>query len=232
MHKFKEMRNKLTKYILIMKFFTRIPLLIALFVLSVTVSAQGQWQGANTNTNKDSRFAIKANLFYGAYTRTPNVGFEIGLNERSTLDIGFGYNPWNLDGKKDTEGIVIDNKKLVHLLGEFEYRYWLCEKFNGHFFGAHVLGSQYNIAAYKLPLLFGEDSEQHRYEGWAAGAGVSYGYQFVLGKHWNIEANIGVGYVYLSYDKYKCEKCGEPLYPARRDYIGPTKGGLSLIYIF
>ena len=211
-----------------MKFFTRIPLLIAFFLLPLAVSVQGQV----SNTNKDTWLALKTNLFYGAYTYTPNVGVEIGLSERGTLDLGVGYNPWNLNGKKNDEGIVVDNKKLVHLLGEIEYRYWLCEKFSGHFFGAHVLGASYNIAAHELPLLFGEGSKNHRFEGWAAGGGISYGYHFLLGKHWNLEANIGAGYVFLKYDKFECDKCGEKLGDARRDYIGPTKGGISLIYIF
>jgi len=188
-------------------------LLVALFLLPMSVL---QAQIA----------AVKTNLFYGAYTLTPNLGAELGLGSRSTLDVGAGYNPWNYEGSET------DNKKLVHLLGEVEYRYWLCEKFNGHFFGAHALGSLYNISQYELPLLFGEGSKNYRYEGWAAGAGISYGYQFLLGKNWNLETSIGVGYIYLKYDKYDCVKCGEPSGSARRDYIGPTKATVSLLYTF
>ena len=40
--------------------------------------------------------AIKTNLLYGGYTYTPNLSLEIGLGKRSTLDLGGGYNPWNL----------------------------------------------------------------------------------------------------------------------------------------
>ena len=83
--------------------------------------------------------AIKTNLLYGGYTYTPNLSLEIGLGKRSTLDLGGGYNPWNLDGTAE------NNKKLVHWLGEIEYRYWLCQRFSGHFLGVHVLGSQYNM---------------------------------------------------------------------------------------
>ena len=170
--------------------------------------------------------AVKTNLFYGAYTKTPNIGAEFGLGNRNTLEIGAGYNPWNYKGT-DT-----NNKKIVHLLGAAEYRYWLCEKFNGHFFGVHALGAQYNVAEYEIPLLFGKGSKAFRFEGWAAGGGISYGYQFLLGTHWNLEANIGFGYIYLKYDKYNCPKCGEKLGSAQRDYIGPTKAALSLLYTF
>lgn len=169
--------------------------------------------------------AVKTNLLYGAYTRTPNLSLELGLGRKSTFEIGGGYNPWNLNGNFD------DNKKLVHWLGQLEYRRWLCQKFSGHFFGIHALGSQFNIGGYELPLLFGKDSKNFRHEGYAYGGGISYGYQFYLGKRWSLEANIGVGYARLNYDKYECAKCGEKLDKVTKDYFGPTKAGISLIYI-
>lgn len=169
------------------------------------------------------KVALKTNLLYGAYTSTPNIGIEFGLNNRSTFDIGAGFNWLNYRSS--------NNKKIIHWLGEAEYRYWTCRKFNGHFFGVHALGTQYNISGQELPLLFGKHSKEHRYEGWGAGAGISYGYSFYLGTHWSLEASLGVGYAYLKYNKYKCEKCGEKLNTESRNYLGPTRAALSIIYI-
>lgn len=174
---------------------------------------------------KAQKVALKTNLLYGGYTYTPNLSLEMGLGKRSTLDVGGGYNPWN---RKGTDG---DNKKLVHWLGQIEYRYWLCSTFSGHFFGIHALGSQFNIAGHELPLLFGKGSKSHRYQGWGAGAGISYGYDFYLAKRWSLEANIGVGYARLHYDKYDCIKCGRKISTDNRNYFGPTKAGISLVYI-
>lgn len=169
--------------------------------------------------------AVKTNLLYGAYTYTPNLGMEIGLGKRTTLDFGAGYNWFNRNGSQ------VDNKKLVHWLAQVEYRYWLCSKFSGHFFGLHALGTQYNIAGHELPLVFGKGSKNLRYEGWGAGAGISYGYNFYLGRRWSLEANIGVGYARLHYDKFECVKCGKKIATENRNYWGPTKAGISLIYI-
>lgn len=185
-----------------------------LFVMSIVPMVKAQSVG------------IKTNLLYGAYTFTPNLGLEIGLGRLTTLEITGGYNPWNLDGAKD------NNKKAVHWLAEIEFRYFLCEKFNGHFIGIHTLGSHYNIAGNELPLLFGRGSKDFRFEGYAIGVGVSYGYQLVLGKHWNLEFNIGFGYANLRYDQYECVKCGDRLGSFSRHYFGPTKAGVSLIYLF
>lgn len=190
--------------------------LLTLLILSLTVVSSAMAQG---------EVGVKTNLLYGAGAFTPNLGVEIGLGRRTTLDISGGYNWFNLDGKKN------DNKKLVHWMVQPEFRYFLCEKFNGHFFGVHALYSQYNIGGHNLPMLFGKGSDAYRHEGWATGAGISYGYQLMLGRSWNLEFNIGVGYAQLKYDKYDCPKCGEKVGTETKHYFGPTKAGVSLIWI-
>lgn len=170
---------------------------------------------------------IKTNLLYGVGTFTPNIGIEIGLGKRTTLDISGGYNWFNLDGANSS-----NNKKLVHWIVQPEFRYFLCERFTGHFFGIHAIGSQYNIGGYELPMFFGKESKNYRYEGYAYGAGLSYGYQLPLAKRWNLEFNIGVGYMRMKYDQYDCSNCGElKENGATKNYFGPTKAGISLIFL-
>ncbi len=160
-------------------------------------------------------FALKTNLLYWA-TTTPNLGMEIGLSKRTTLDISGGYNPWTFS----------DNKKIKHWLVQPELRYWFCERFNGHFMGLHGHAGQFNICGIDA---FGLD--KYRYEGDFYGAGLSYGYQWILGKHWSIEATVGVGWAYIDYEKYNCDKCSPLLKSDHKNYFGPTKLGINLIYI-
>lgn len=167
---------------------------------------------------------IKTNLLYGVYTYTPNLGIEIGLSHHTTLDISGGYNPWNLN----SEG---GKKKLVHYLVQPEFRYYIRNRFNGHFFGFHTLFSQYNIGGHELPLLFGKGSKEYRHEGVAYGGGISYGYQFSLGRSWNMELSLGAGIMQMSYDKHDCINCGQKLSAEKKTYFGPTKAAVSLIYI-
>ena len=172
------------------------------------------------------RFAVKINLLYGLGTLTPNLGFEIGLGGRSTLNLTGSYNPWKLD---DTSG---DNKKLAHWLASAEYRFWTCQRFNGHFIGVHGFYGEYNIAGRKIPMLFEKNSDQYRYKGNIIGAGVSYGYHWMIGKNWNVEFNLGVGYGYMTYDKFQCPRCGDKLESdVKRNYFGVTKAGISLVYM-
>lgn len=160
-------------------------------------------------------FAIKTNALYWA-TTTPNLGIEIGLSDKLTLDVSGNYNPWSFS----------DNKKLKHWLVQPELRLWTCERFNGHFFGLHAHYAEYNMGGIKMLGL-----EDRRYQGNLYGGGISYGYHWILNKRLSIEATIGVGYAYLDYDKYPCGTCGSKLKSGHRNYIGPTKAGLSLVYI-
>lgn len=163
---------------------------------------------------------LKNNLVYDA-TLTPNLGVEVGLGKKTTLDITGGYNPFEFN----------NGKKFKHWLVQPEFRFWTCERFNGLFFGLHAHGGEYNVAGLHLPFGLFKSLRDHRYEGYFYGGGVSIGYQWILGKHWNLEASIGGGYARIHYDKYKCEDCGPKLKTGNYNYWGPTKAAISIIYI-
>ncbi len=166
-------------------------------------------------------FAIKNNLLYDA-TTTLNLGVEIGTGDKTTLEIMGGYNPWVLNQAK--------HMKIKHAMVMPEFRYWFCEKFNGHFIGAHTGYAFYNIGGIQLPHV-PQPMKEHRYQGWATGLGVAYGYQWVIGKRWNLEASLGAGWVYTRFDKYQCVECGRFRGSSDHHYFGPTKAAISFIYI-
>lgn len=186
-----------------------------------------------TNEANAQKFALKTNLIYDA-TATVNLGFEVPMHRNWSFDLAGNYNGWKFS----------DNKQWKHWLAQPEFRYWFCDKMMGHFIGFHALGGQYNIGNVADKFWqFGTggflkderftDLADYRYEGWMAGAGIAYGYSWVLGKHWNLEFEIGVGYVYSRYDKFKCEKCGEKVESDKEHhYVGPTKTALNLVYVF
>lgn len=169
-----------------------------------------------------SRFAIKVNAVYGLAFLTPNLGLEIGLSPKTTLDLTVGWNPFNKEGTEES------NKKFNHILIKPEFRYWLCERFNGHFFGVHPFYANYNISEHDVPLLF---EKEYRYEGNGYGLGISYGYHWMLNKHWGIEFNVGVGMAFLDYEKFECKICSESNGPFKKKYFGPTSLGIKLVYI-
>ena len=172
------------------------------------------------------KVAFKTNLLYDA-TATVNAGIEIVLAPRWTLDISGNFNDWTMS----------HNRKWKHWLVQPEARYWFCERFSGHFIGIHAHGGEYNFGNLKNGIKFlGSDFSKltdNRYQGWYVGGGLSYGYAWILGKHWNLEAELGIGYIYTRFDKYPCAECGEKIEEdASHHYFGPTKLALSIVYLF
>lgn len=201
-------------------------LILFLFILTGVVGLSAQTsteplQGYNGLLNlRNPHFAIKSNLLYDA-TTTFNLGVEFAVGKKWTIDVPVNYNPWTFSG----------DKKIKHVLVQPELRFWTCERFNGHFFGIHGHYGRYNAGGIKLPFDMFESFEISRYDGYLVGGGISYGYQWILGNHWNLEATIGVGYARLNYDKYHFGSCDKFIRKGHDNYFGPTKVGLSIIYI-
>lgn len=167
------------------------------------------WLGLSWQASAQS-FSLKTNLLYWG-TLTPNLSGEIALNSRYSLDLQAAYRPWG--------GIKAFDMRFW--LAQPELRYWFCETFEGHFMGLHLHGAQYDGAIH----------DRH-YDGYLAGGGFTYGYQWILSPHWNLEAAIGVGYARLWYDQrpdLPCKKCSQSKH---KDYLGPTKVAVSLCYFF
>ena len=154
--------------------------------------------------------AIKTNTLYWL-TTTPNLGVELSISKKVTIELAGAYNPWTFK----------NDKKMRFWLAQPEVKYWLCEKFNGSFIGLHFHGAQY----------YGGFSSK-RYDGYLAGGGFTYGYDWLLSPHWNLEAAIGIGYAYLWYKESERISCGKCPEKKHKNYFGPTKIALSLTYIF
>lgn len=188
---------------------------LSLFVLLIVL----------TLGTKGQNVALKSNLLTDI-AASPNLGVEVGLSQKWSLDIMGELNDWD-----------INRHKWKHWFVQPEIRYWLCDTFGGHFFGLHGIGGQYNFGNIRNHISFlGSDFSKltdYRYQGWAAGAGIAYGYAWILSKHWNLEAEIGLGWMYTKFDVYSCMSCGKKLESGKHhNYLGPTKLALNIEYIF
>lgn len=179
-----------------------------------------------TDAQNISWGGLKTNLLYDA-TATANLGVEVGLSQRWSVDVSGNYNAWN----------PIEGSRWKHWLIQPELRFWTCDRFAGHFLAAHAIGGQYNFGGIRNNITIGKaDFSQltdFRFQGWAAGAGLAYGYAWVLSRHLNLEAEIGAGYIYTQYDQFNCVGCGKRIKTGIPfHYFGPTKAAINLVYIF
>lgn len=143
-------------------------------------------------------------------TGTLNIEGSMLLNKSWTLHAGLACNPWTLK----------NNKKIKHWLFEPGVRYWPWQTYVGKFIGMYAIGTRYNMGLTK-----------YRYDGYGFGVGASYGYSWLLGKRWNIEAEAGIGAIWAKHSKYRCEHCGD--YVSKGTYLLPVpKLSVNFVYLF
>ena len=163
-------------------------------------------------------YAIKSNALFDL-TASLNLGAEVRLSRKLTMDMSFTLNPWTIDREK--------NSKFKFALVQPELRYWSFKPFQEHFFGVHALYAYYNAGN----LLLSESLEQYRFEGQLAGVGISYGYNWSISSRWIFEGVIGLGYARLWYDKFPCQSCAKLISSEKKNYFGVTRAGINFIYI-
>ena len=171
------------------------------------------------------QFALKTNLLYDA-TATINLGAELKVAPQWSVDLSGNLNAWNFS----------HGRRWKHWMAQPEVRYWLCDATAGHFFALHAIGGKYNFghlggARDILGLQLGQ-LRDYRFQGWMAGAGVGYGYSWILGTHCSLEAEIALGYIYTKYDQFECEGCGKKTADGHKGFFSPTKAAINVIYVF
>lgn len=186
------------------KFQLRVMFLVLLLLL-LPYGSYGQQIGIGTNVS-------------WWLTSTPNAEVEFMLSKRLTLNVSGSYNSWTFF----PEGMT-----LRHYLVQPELRYWPCKSFEGHFFGVHGHYGHYNIG--QVPFIAG--LKDYTYRGELYGGGFSYGYHFAIGGRWGLELSLGVGYAYQEYNKYVCTECAELVGRYKRHFVGPTRLGVTFIYL-
>jgi hypothetical protein len=171
-------------------------------------------------------FAVKTNVL-GDAMGSLNIGIEGRLTERWTMDLTGHLDPWTRK----------DGALRRHAFLQPEARWWFCDSFSGHFLGVHAHGGIFNVGGIDTDTKFLNNDfsilRDSRCQGWFAGAGVAYGYDLIIGSHWNLEFEIGAGYAYTRYDQFECNVCGSTLSDdLTHHYFGITKAAISLVFLF
>ena len=182
-------------------------LLLVFTLVTTSISAQ-DWR-------------LKTNLAYWA-TTTPNIGAEKKISDQWSINFSTGWNPFTFS----------KNKKLKHIALQTEVRRWLDSPFSGHFLGANLLYSHYNVGRVHFPFGLFPKVKNHRFQGDLGAIGFVYGYDWQLDKsnRWNLEAAIGLGVGITHYTKYNCEKCASAIEKKTKVFVMPTKLAVSLVY--
>lgn len=120
---------------------------------------------------KAQRLAVSTDALHWA-ALSPNLGLEVVLSRHNTVAISASTSPVNFS----------KNLTFYHLTVAPEYKYWFEMPFFGHYAGADVLYTSYDVANGKGEKI-----------GNMVAACANYGYSLILGKHWNFVPHAGVG---------------------------------------
>jgi len=184
-------------------------ILLVLLLVAGSLSVRAQHIAINNNLLFDVAGALSA-------------GVEIPIRKSNTLEVYGSIRPW----KRGEDSVH------KHWTVQAQYRFWPCQVMNGFFWGPYAHGGQFNFGNEELLFVFLKGLKPNRYEGWLLGGGIGVGYEYALAKHWNVGAEIGAGYTYIKYKKYACEKCGVQKADDAYNYVGISRLGLSIIYVF
>ena len=170
--------------------------------------------------------ALKTNVPF-LLTGNPNFGVEWTVGRQLTINTDLMWMPYLF--KKNEEVFRV-------LVGSLDFRYYLNPKsyytndlWDGFCVGPYAMAGNFNIGLKEKDLV----KTSYRRKGRGISAGVTSGYKFYLSSRFRIDANIGVGYAHLQYNKYQLggEYAEFPLeIKNTKSYVGPTKIGISLVY--
>ena len=182
--------------------FLRKRMLIGLVLVCALFSVQNAY---------GQRVALKTNaLEY--LVLTPNLTLEARLSKKMSLQFGVAYNPMRSP---------IGDYKFTNFRVDPELRYWFNRPMARHFMALSTSVGGYSLQLKERLLDFN-----------AFAGGLSYGYALVLGRHWNVEFEIGVGVAYVYGSDHKKGDLTAVTHNLKKVVPVPIRTGVSFGYIF
>lgn len=167
------------------------------------------------NNKRQYIFGAGTNLVFDALL-IPNVSLELPFASHWSVGTNWMY------GWKER-----DAKRSVYAYGgELHVRYWLTSAthpLTGHHFGVYGQMVRYNIH---------HSGRGYLSDRWSYGAGIEYGFSLPLYKRLRLDMAVGAGYITGICREYvRQDECDVWQETKRRNWLGPTKAEISLIWL-
>ncbi len=159
---------------------------------------------------KTTPWSLKTNLLYDVLLM-PSLELEYHINRHWSVNVEGNMAWWHNDRKHRYYQLATISP---------EGRFWFKTKGlrHGHYVGLFVGGGWYDL-----------ENGGRGYQGEMEYAGLSYGYMFPIGKHFSMEAGIGLGYMNTKYAEYLPMDGHYVFQQAKRmNYFGPLKLKLAV----
>jgi hypothetical protein len=127
----------------------------------------------NTSMNAQ-RIALTSNLLEDILV-TPNVGVDVVVSDKQSISFDLSTSPYKLSE-------TVHNKCMTF---RTSYKFWFNQAFYAHYIGIDAVANSSDIQ-------IGKNNFKDEY----VGAGLSYGYSFIIGKRLNLVPSLGLGVAY------------------------------------
>ena len=180
--------------------------LTAIFLFSASVASRAQ------------NLSLSTNFVDWGFFGTANLTFESAFSKHFSMEVGAKYNPWTF--KKNSDRPIMNQQ----ITGFVSAKYWFWYVYSGWWMSAKAKYNDYTqtgLIRYSLD------------EGKSVGAGLAFGYSYMLGKHFNIDLSLGLWggrtFDYVSYDSAARKKV---LKSGNKWFLGPDNIEVALKYVF
>ena len=179
-----------------------------------SLSPVGQNDPRQRQDSPPARWAIKTNLLYWA-ALAPNLEAELGLGHRWLVGLEALCAWWSNERAHRYY-------QLFAAGPEVRFRFAGPGRFHGHYVGLYGSAGFYDL-----------ENRKTGYQGDFWSAGITYGYQFPVGRSFGVEFAVGAGMIGSSYKTYE-PRDGLYVYQQtkRIRYTGLTKARISLLWRF
>lgn len=163
------------------------------------------------------RLAISTNALDYANFLTLNAELSYAVSQHWSIGAGAKYNPFTFSEGTSKQ---IQNRQRSASVGA---RWWPWHTWSGWWLGGRLQYREYNS---------GGVTSKRTEEGDSFGGGLSAGYSYMLGTHFNIELGAGAWAGVRYYTVYECPTCGITENSGHRAFVMPNDLVLSLSYVF
>jgi hypothetical protein len=171
-------------------------------------------------SHKGLHLTLKNNLLYDALL-IPNIGIEYYLGKKWSIDAYWMYSWWKCDHNHNYWRTYGGDIALRRWFGDFERTNRQTPV------GLHV-----GIYAQMLTYDFEIGGRGYLGDRWSYAGGIEAGYSLAIARRFNIDFNIGIGYLGGQYKEYlPIDGCYVWQMTKQRHWIGPTKIEASLVWL-
>lgn len=163
------------------------------------------------------QWSVGINALDAANVGTLSAEGSVAASRHITVNASARINPWTF-----AEGTP-DQKQHRHQTYAAGIRWWPWNVYSGWWMGAKAQFQEYNRGGFR---------SRETEEGDAYGAGLSFGYTWMLHEHVNLEAGAGVWGGYRTYTVYACPTCGRKTDEGAKWFFLPNEAILSLVFVF